>query len=87
MLIKRSIRKYIISSEENICQEFTPKSIEKTRHFLIEEIIQNELKVHRVLNYIEHLLILISTVTGCAFVSASASLVGIPVETTSSATG
>ena len=39
------------------------------------------------LNYIEHLLILISTVTGCVFVSASASLVGIPIETTSAATG
>ena len=39
------------------------------------------------MNYIEHLLILISTVTGCVFVSASASLVGIPIETTSAATG
>ena len=34
-------------------------------------------KVDRVLNYIEHLLILISTVSGCIFISAFAFLVGI----------
>ena len=63
MLIKKSIRKYIIISEGNMSQEFTLKNIEKTRNFLIEEISQNELmsknqkKVYRILNYIEHLLI------------------------------
>ena len=44
-------------------------------------------KVYRVLNYIEHLLILISTVMGCISISAFASLVGIPIEITSSAIG
>ena len=39
------------------------------------------------MNYIEHLLILISTVTGYVSISAFASLVGIPVEITSSAIG
>ena len=34
---------------------------------------------------IEHLLILISTVTGCISISALASLVGIPIAITSSA--
>ena len=40
-------------------------------------------KVYRVLNYIQHLLILICTVTGCISISAFASLVGIPIVITS----
>ena len=44
-------------------------------------------KVCGVLNYIEHLLILVSTVTGCVSVSDFSSLVGIPVGITSSAIG
>ena len=53
------------------------------RNYLIEEINRNELlnkkhiKVSRVLNYIEHSLITISTITGCVFICAFASLVGI----------
>ena len=43
-------------------------------------------KAYRVLNYIEPLLILISTVTGVS-ISAFASLVAIPIGITSSATG
>ena len=42
-------------------------------------------KVYRVLNYIEPLLILISTVTGCVCISSFASLVGMPIGITSSA--
>ena len=70
-------------SEGNISQEFRLKNINETRNYLIKEINQNELmsknnkKNYRVLNYIEHSLILISTVTGCIFISAFASLVGI----------
>ena len=37
------------------------------------------------MNYIEHLLILISTVTGCVSVSSFASLAGNPIGITSSA--
>ena len=44
-------------------------------------------KVYRVLNYIENLLILVSTVTGCLYVSAFASLVGNSIEITRSAIG
>ena len=44
-------------------------------------------KVYRVLNYIENLLILLSTVSGSVSVSAFATLVGIPIEITSSAIG
>ena len=42
-------------------------------------------KVYRFLNYIEHLLILIFTVSGCVSISAFASIVGISIGITSSA--
>ena len=69
--------------EENISQEFRLKSIDETRSYLIEEINQNKLmskkhkKVCTTLNYIEHFLILGSTITGCVSISSFASLVGI----------
>ena len=48
-------------------------------------------KKHRnvciVLNYIEHLHILVSEVTGCVSISAFASLVGNPIGIASSAVG
>ena len=80
-------------SEENISQEFRLKSIDEARNYLIEEINRNELmskkckKVCRVLNYIDHLLIVISIITGCVSISGFASLVGIPIRITSSAIG
>ena len=39
------------------------------------------------LNYVEHLLILASTVTGCVSISAFTSLVAVPVGITSSTVG
>ena len=77
------------------------KRIDEIRNYLIEEINQNKLmskkqnklmsknhkKSCRVLNYINHLLIAISTTTGCVSNSAFASLVGIPIGITSSAIG
>ena len=42
-------------------------------------------KVFTTLNYIEHLLILFFAVTGCVSISAFGSLVGIPIDITSSA--
>ena len=62
--------------EENISQEFRLKNIDETRNYFIKEINQNESmsknykKVFTVLNYIEHILILVSTVTGCVSTSA-----------------
>ena len=44
-------------------------------------------KVHRLLNYFEHLLILIYAVTGCVSISAFTSLVGTPIEIMRSAIG
>ena len=63
--------------------------IDEVRNYFIIKINQNELmseehkKVCRVLKYIERLLILISTVTGCVF-SPFAPLVGVPVGIISS---
>ena len=79
--------------EENMNQEFRLIKIVEIRRYLIEEINRNELmskkhkKVFRVLNYIEHLLIAISTIAGCVSISAFAYLVGIPIGITSSAIG
>ena len=79
--------------EENISQNFRLKNTDETRNYLFEKINQNELitkkykKACRVLNYIEHFLILISTVTGCVSVSPFLSLVGITIGITISAVG
>ena len=79
--------------EENVNQELRLKKIEEIRNYLIEETYQNKLmskkhkKVCRVLNYIDHSLILISTITACVSVSAFASLVGIPIGITSFGVG
>ena len=43
--------------------------------------------VCKVLSYIDHLLTVISTMTGCVSLSAFASLIGIPIGITSSANG
>ena len=58
-------------SEENISLEFRMKNIDETRNYLIGEINRHELmnKKHKniftTLNYIEHVLILPSTITAC----------------------
>ena len=67
--------------------------MDETRNYLIEEINRNELmskkhkKVCTTLNYMEHFLLLTSTITGCVSISSFASLVGIPIGITSSANG
>ena len=83
----------MIMTEENVTRGCRLKNIEEIRHYFIEEINQKKLmikklkKVCRVLNYIEYLLILVLTVTGCVSVSAFASLVGFPVSVTSYVVG
>ena len=80
-------------AEEKISQEFRLKNLNETKNYLIEEINRNQLisKKHKkfctTLNYIEHFLILGSTVTGSVSFSVFASLVGIPIGITSSAIG
>ena len=76
---------------KNLSQELRLKHIDKTRNYFLEEIKQNELmskkhkKVCAALNYVEHFLILASTITRCFFIFAFHSLIGIPIGVTSSA--
>ena len=69
------------------------KKIYETRNYLLEEIKRNELiskehkKTCKTLNYVEPLLILASTFTGCVSVSVFASVFGILVGITSSVVG
>ena len=57
--------------EQNLSQEFRFKNIDETKHYFYEEIEQNELmsRKHKKIcitpNYIEHFLILASTITRC----------------------
>ena len=80
-------------AEENISLEFRLKNIDETKNYLIEEINRNELmskkrkKVYTTLSYIEHFIILASTITGYVSISPFASLVGILIGITSSAIG
>ena len=69
------------------------KKIDKIRNYLIDETNQNVLmsnkhkKVCRVLNYMDHSLIVMSTITRCVSISGWASLVGIPIRIGSSTIG
>ena len=79
--------------EGNIRQEFWLKNIHETRNTILKKIKPNELmskmhnKICATLNYIEHFLILASTITECVFIPAFACLVGILIGITSSAIG
>ena len=69
---------------------FRLKKLDETRNYLWEEIKHNLMREMyetkcKHLNYTEHLLILVSTVTGCVSISAFASLVCVPVGIASSA--
>ena len=70
-------------------REFRLKNINETRSYFLEEIEQSERykKFCTTLNYIEHILILASTITGFISISAFASLLGIHIKITSSAIG
>ena len=74
-------------------QEFRLKNIDETRNYLPEELEQNELmskkykKFCTTLNYIEHFLILASTITECISIPAFATLLVIPIGITSSTIG
>ena len=74
-------------------QEFNLEKLDEIINYLIEEINQNELmskkhkKVCRVLSYIEHSLIIISSVTGYVSIFAFANVVGISIGITIPAIG
>ena len=69
------------------------KKIVETRNYLLKEINHDDLmsenyrKTCKYLNYVKHLLILVSTVTGCVSISAFVSLVCVPMGIASSAVG
>ena len=72
-------------AEENISQEFRLKNMHETRNYLTEEINPNELiskkkeRVCSTVNYIEHFLILGSTINGCVSISGFGFLVSISI--------
>ena len=61
--------------------EFRLRKIDEIKNYLSEDQANNELmsekykKRCKYINYVEHLLILVSTVTGCVSISAFVSLV------------
>ena len=73
--------------------EFRLRKIDETKNYLLDEIKHNNLtsekykKTCKYLNYVEHLLIIASTVIGFVSISAFASLVCVPVRITSSVLG
>ena len=76
---------------KKVIQKFRLKKIDETRNYFLEEIKQNKLMskkqktVCTTLNYIEHFLILISTIVALILLSALSSLLGITIRITSSA--
>ena len=80
-----------INMAEEASLEFRLRKFDETRDYLLEEIKHNDLisekykKTCKYLHYVENLLILVSTVTGCISISTFTSLVRVPVSITSSA--
>ena len=73
--------------------KFRSRNINEIRNYLLDEMKNNDLigekykKTSKYLNYFEHLLILVSTVTSCVSISAFVSLVFAPVGIASSKVG
>ena len=80
-----------MTEEANL--KFRLQKIDEKSNYFLEEIKHNDLmsekyqKTCKYLNYVEHLLILVSTVSGYVLISALASLVCVPVNITSSPVG
>ena len=68
----------MINMVEEASLEFRLRKLDETRNYLLDERKHNDLisdkykKTCKYLNYVEHLLILSSTVTGCVSISAFA---------------
>ena len=80
-------------TEENISQEFRLKNRDETGNYFIEKLNQHNLsskkqaKVFTAWNYIDHLLILVSLITGYISISSFAILVDIAVGIASTSVG
>ena len=84
----------MLNMVEETSPEFRLRKINEIRNCLLDEIKHNDLKSEgykktcKYLNYVEHLLILVSATTFCTSISAFASLsVCVPVGITISAVG
>ena len=75
----------IISQQFRLKKKYMKKEIIYLKINQIELMSKKHKKVYRVLNYIDHLFTVISTITGCVSISVFASLVAIPKGITSSA--
>ena len=79
--------------KENISQEFRLKNRKEINNYPMKETDQNKLvskdhkKFFAILNYIDHLFILASAITGYVSLSDFACLVSIPIGITFSAKG
>ena len=97
MNIKRMKKQYVSIFKMNMAEEanfeFRLRKIDEARNYVLGEIKYNYLRSEKFkrtckyLNYVEHLLILVSIVTGCVSVSAFISLVCVPFGIASSAVG
>ena len=93
LFIDRNTSFLKINMTEEASLEFRLRKIDETTNYLLEEIKHNDLmrekckKTCKYLNYVEHLLILASRITGCVSISAFSSLVCDPVGITSFAVG
>ena len=69
--------------------EFRLRKIDETRNYFLEKIKHIYLvsKKYKLLNYIEHLVILVSAITDCFSISTFTSLVGISMGIVSSTVG
>ena len=80
-------------AKENVSLEFSFKKIDETRNDLLEEIEHNDLmsknhkKGFKILNYFEHFLVSVAVVSGHVSIYIFVSLVGVHVDTASSAVG
>ena len=76
---------------EEASREFRLKKQMKQKNYLLDEIKRNDLmsekykKTRKYLSYVEHLLSLVSKITGCVSISPFASLVSVPAGIASSA--
>ena len=82
-----------INMVEEPSLEFRLRKIDETRNHILDEkkfndlMSEKDMKTCKYLNYVEQLIVLVSTVFGCISISAFASLVAIPVGFTSSVVG
>ena len=72
--------------------EFRLRKIDGTKNYVLAEVkhdltSKNYNKACKYLNYVEHLFILVSTITSCVSISVFASLVDIPIGITGSVVG